>query len=351
MVGKIKKIIIIYIYSDGARANYSYPIEHGPSGESEFGKASCPRKLLGKQPRSRYLQSRLLGRPPRPNKPPAIGGPAAVCRRLVRVLDQAESVCIRVKNVSCEIVAKQIVARISMVVQEALGGPRKHTKISNTVLASAKGSKIVETIAKIERDTEQRARKQWKKLFPEKEVCAYFVAIIDVSEVEIAHLQECLPKLARLLESRGDGTYQMDYTQDFSGVVDRKALLAHLQANGFEIQGSGILSSKGTILDNTSSVGDHVCTWLHEARGKTARTKIYNKVVSQIEAGEVNEVFGGHLADYVNCPNQHMRRTFEHPAVQARGCTRIEVSYYGSEALSTQTGEELVAAALEEVQV
>ena len=77
------------------------------------------------------------------------------------------------------------------------------------------------------------------------------------------------------------------------------------------------------------------------------RTKINNKVVSQFEAGEVNEIFGGHLADYVDYPNQHMRRTFEHPAVQARGCTRVEVSYYSSEALSAQTGEELVAAALE----
>ena len=160
-----------------------------------------------------------------------------------------------------------------------------------------------------------------------------------------------VPAKARLLESRGDGTYQIDYTQDFSGVVDRKALVGDLQANGFEIQGSGILPGKGTILDNTSSVGDHVCTWLHEARGHTARTKIYNKVVSQFEAGEVNEVFGGYLVDYVDCPTQHMRRTFEHLAVQARGCTRVEVSYYGSEALSAQTGEDLVAAALEEVQV
>ena len=150
-------------------------------------------------------------------------------------LDRAETVCIRGKKVSCEIVAKQMVARILMAEQEALGGSRKNTKISNTVLASAKGSKIQETIAKIESetrqrasDTGQRARKQWKKLFPEKEVYAYFVAKIDVSEVEIAHLQERLPMLARLLESRGDGTYQIDYTQDFSGVVDRKALVDHL---------------------------------------------------------------------------------------------------------------------------
>ena len=81
------------------------------------------------------------------------------------------------------------------------------------------------------------------------------------------------------------------------------------------------------------------------------RTKIYNKVVSQFEEGEVNKTFGGHLADYVDCPNQHMRRTFEHPAVQERGCTSIEVSFYGSETLSARSGEELVAAALEGVQV
>lgn len=61
-------------------------------------------------------------------------------------LDQAETICIRGKKVSCEIVSRQIVARISMAVQEALGDPRKHTKISNAVLASAKGSKIVETL-------------------------------------------------------------------------------------------------------------------------------------------------------------------------------------------------------------
>ena len=117
------------------------------------------------------------------------------------------------------------------------------------------------------------------------------------------------------------------------------------------MQGSGEHSDKGTILNNTRSVGEHVCTWIHTAIGYTVRTKIYSKVVSQFEAGEVNETFGGHLADYVDCPNQHLRRTFKHPAVQARGCTRIEASFYGSEALSIQTGEAIVAAALAEVQV
>ena len=209
--------------------------------------------------------------------------------------------------------------------------PSKNGRISSTVLASSKGSKIVETIAKIESDTGQRARKQWKKLFLEKEVYACFVAKIDVSEVDIAHLQERLPMMARLLASRGDGMYEIDYTQDFSRMVDRNTLVAHLLANGFERQESRSRSDKRIILDSTSSMGNHVCTWLHEVRGHTVRTKIYSKLVSQFEAGEV---FGGHLADYVDCSNQHMRRTFEHPAVQVRDCTRIEASYYGSKTLS-----------------
>ena len=230
-------------------------------------------------------------------------------------LDRTETIHIRGRKISCEPTAKQIVARISMAAQEALGGPRKNTKISHTVLASARGSKILETIAKIERDTGQRARRQWKQLFPEKEVHAHFVVKIDVSEVEIARLQERLPTLDRLLESRGDGMYQIDYTQDFSGVLDRKVLVDHLLANGFEMQWSERHSEKGVVLANTNSVGDHVCTWMHHVRGQTARTKTYNKVVANFEAGEVNESFGGHLADYADCPNQHLRRTFEHPAV------------------------------------
>ena len=74
----------IYI-CDGVRMTYSFSIEYWSSGGSEFGKTSSPRKLLGKQPPSRYIQSRLLGRPPRSNKSPAIGGSDAVCRRHLRV--------------------------------------------------------------------------------------------------------------------------------------------------------------------------------------------------------------------------------------------------------------------------
>ena len=90
----------------------------------------------------------------------------------------------------------------------------------------------------------------------------------------------------------------------------------------------------GCILDNTGSVGDHVCTFVQTRNGSTTSTKFYNKVVSQFEAGDVQESFGDHLA---------------HPDVQRRGCTRVEISLYAcdTEDLSTTVAEGLIAEALE----
>ena len=61
-------------------------------------------------------------------------------------------------------------------------------------------------------------------------------------------------------------------------------------------------------------VGGLVCTWLRTSKaGYTVRTKLYNKVVSNFEAGEVHEPIGGHLVDYANCLNVHLHHTFLHP--------------------------------------
>ena len=57
---------------------------------------------------------------------------------------------------------------------------------------------------------------------------------------------------------------------------------------------------------------------------------------------------GGHLAD---CSNPHLRKTFLHPDVQKRGCTRIEVSLYACtrDDLSTNVAENFIQDALETV--
>ena len=63
--------------------------------------------------------------------------------------------------------------------------------------------------------------------------------------------------------------------------------------------------------------------------GDVVKTKLYNKIVCNFEAGEVSKSNGSHLFEYVQCSNKHLEQTFEHPDVLARGVTRIEVSILG----------------------
>ena len=77
----------------------------------------------------------------------------------------------------------------------------------------------------------------------------------------------------------------------------------HLCASeGFHEQGdlaSAMRTDEPKILANTDSFGGHVCTWVRTSKaGYTVRTKVYNKVVSNLEAGEIREPIGGHLADW-----------------------------------------------------
>ena len=106
-------------------------------------------------------------------------------------------------------------------------------------------------------------------------------------------MQQALPTLERLLEDRGDAIFEIDFTQEFSSTLDRKALVEHLDnSTDFAFQGFGFTEARGTILDNTASVGEQVCTWMQTTdSGYTTRTKLPNKIVYQFEAGEVQDPF------------------------------------------------------------
>ncbi|KAK3792681.1 hypothetical protein RRG08_032318 [Elysia crispata] len=258
--------------------------------------------------------------------------------------------------------AKNTIHRIANAVYESVGkapdgSTRGHiqTNLVHTIAVRERteGSAIRETIARIEFDTQEKALGKWRELYPGDEPAGLFVAKVNVSEIPMSELQASLPAFERHLLPYGYGLYSIDYTRDFSGVLDRKTLAEHLCAfEGFREQGDladAMRDRTPTILENTDSVGNHVCTWVCTSEaGYTVRTKIYNKVVSNFKAGEVREPIGGNLADYVDCPNQHLRQTFLHLDVQARGCTRIEVSLYACSGwdLSAETATEVVEEAL-----
>ena len=238
--------------------------------------------------------------------------------------------------------AKATVRAISGALSTAMPGKKMYDiSIQNTIRTDAVGS-ICKTIGAIERATKGESRRKWLELRngggfapniqEQEEVCAIFVAKVDLSEYTIQRIEEVLPSIHKSLLGLGMGLYAIDYTQDFSGTVDRSKIVQHLEEQGFVEQGDfgeAIESRRGTILDNTKSVGKHVCTWVHEYEGHTIRQKLYNKFACQIEAGKVQQTLGGHIAEYAACPNTHLRKTFEHDAAKARGISRIEISVYG----------------------
>ena len=121
--------------------------------------------------------------------------------------------------------------------------------------------------------------------------------------------RKALPTLERLSEPRGEPIFQIDFTKDFSGTLDRKALVDHLhKPRSFAFQDCVFPEARGTILDNAANVGEHVCTWMQIESGYTTGVKLYTKVVSQFEAGEVQDPFGGHLADFVFSTDKHLRK-------------------------------------------
>ena len=252
--------------------------------------------------------------------------------------------------------AKLVVGSIAHALERAVG-KRGYmpTAIVHTVAVGDSGSSTIRaTIAKIEKNTFHNAKRKWEEIHPQKKIAGYFVAKCDVSEVLLEELHRGLHVFEKCLEGYGYGIYSIDYTQDFSGVLDRKVLVDHL---GFRKAGdfcTAIGKKEPTILENTDNVGEHVCTWISTTEeGHTTRTKIYNKSISNFEAGEIREPVGGHLAEYADCPNQHLRKTFLHPDVQARGCTRIEVSVYAcpQNELSNKKATDCIEEVLEQVSV
>ena len=129
--------------------------------------------------------------------------------------------------------------------------------------------------------------------------------------------------------------------------MQRDELVDYFSENlPFRMQGGDYIpDAEYTILDNVQSVGRNVLSFIHENE-KTKnlhRVKLYNKIVSNFEAGEVRSCMGGHLADYVYSSNEKLRKVFESKEVQERRITRLEVSVYGNQQdITKRAGSEII---------
>ena len=244
--------------------------------------------------------------------------------------------------------AKRVVGAIQMCIGASFGTGEAFipVQIIQTIRTNTFGI-VGKTIEAIERKSNNECIEQWRYITNEaleEDPTACLVAKLDVSKVPIQKLHWHLHTFQKHLLAIGYNLYCVDYTQDFSGTLSRTNLISFLMSQGYllQLQGTQGVSAFNedtpTILENISSVGNNVWTWISTENEKTIRVKLYNKIVSHFEAGEVQCQFGGHLADYADCSNEHTRKTFTHTKVQERGCTRVEILLYAFE-----RGEEAVA--------
>ena len=261
--------------------------------------------------------------------------------------------------------AATVVRSIAGVLASSIYADKKyHVSIQNTTRTDTIGT-ICNTIRKIEEATDGKTRKRWlvannigeaytERLEDQKAIVGVFVAKVDLSEYSMQETKEFLPRIQEFLDGSAYGIFSIDYTHDFSGTLDRNKLVEYFLSIGCREQGDKtekVQESFATILDNTKSVGNRVCTLAHEYNGLFVRRKIYNKIPCQFEAGTVQQTFGGHLADYAACPNKHLRKTFEHPDVRARGVSRIEISVYGCcTGDPLEYGRHILAETIQEIQ-
>ena len=226
-----------------------------------------------------------------------------------------------------------IVEMLRSLVRQTIGKNSNlpHINIMHTVeIGNQTNSSILNTIAQIEK--KQPIRKKWEERTL-RQAFGVFVAKVDVSNIPIQELQKYTPELEKSLFANGYYVYCVDYTRDFSGTMDKKELIAYLREDGnFRMEGeTSDIDHENIILNNSSSVGKNVLTYLRKDGDQIRRVKFYNKIVSNLEAGEVRQSFGGHLYDYVYSSNERLRRLFWHPDAKSRGITRLEVSLYGKQ--------------------
>ena len=191
---------------------------------------------------------------------------------------------------------KNIVMRIATAMHGSIGEGHDHiqTNIVNTLAdqENTKDSAIRDTVARIEFNTKKKAQMQWLELYPGAKPASLFMAKVDISEIPMDELQVSLPAFERQLLAHSYDLYSTDYMQDFSGVLDREALVDHLCAfKGFHEQGdlpAAMRKGMPMILVNTDSVGrdmspigEHSVSRTKFCSGEYVQRKVtYNNILS-----------------------------------------------------------------------
>ena len=139
------------------------------------------------------------------------------------------------------------------------------------------------------------------------------------------------------LNELGIYIHDIDFTQDFKGVIQKQSVVQHLVNNyNFRVQHEEDCSVSleeqsreafnGTVLDNGDLVGNNCLTLMQTHSCGKCRLKFYNKFVQSLESASVRKNLGDNKAHWVNNPEIPLQEAI--PKCLDCGLLRLETTFY-----------------------
>ena len=118
----------------------------------------------------------------------------------------------------------------------------------------------------------------------------------------------------------------IDFTQDFSGVIKKEEVINWLLTNrDFRMQHSYDLATH-TILDNDFKISRNCLSFIKHTNNGDIRYKFYNKFVQSLESASVRDLVGSHLGHYISNPNDKLKKAIM--LAKDTGILRLEITFY-----------------------
>ena len=151
---------------------------------------------------------------------------------------------------------------------------------------------------------------------------------VDLDKFESDKVIEILSNTENLkfLSNNNIFINDIDFTQDFSGVIMKEQVITWLLNNrDFRMQESFDLATH-TILDNDFKISKNCLTFIKHTNNGDIRYKFYNKFVQSLESPSVKDLVGSHIGDYISNPNDNLKKAIM--LAKDTGLLRLEITFY-----------------------
>ena len=131
---------------------------------------------------------------------------------------------------------------------------------------------------------------------------------------------------SKFLSDKNIFTNDFDFTQDFSGIINKEEVITWLLFNrDIHLQESYELATH-TILDNDFKISRNCLTFIIHTFNGDVRYKFYNIFVESLERPSVKDQVGSHIGDYISNPNDKLKKAIM--LAKNKGIIRLEITLY-----------------------